>query len=468
MAHLSDMEELLATISATQIRDYMREAMNCYMASAYRGCVVLSYIALFDDLLAKLGELGKVNAAAKTIHMDATKRKGNQDVFESYLMDQLGSNNLISGLDVDFLTTLRKLRNKSAHPSGHKPSPEEARFIFYETITRFLSRPILSTTQLVGEIVVRLSNVNFFPTIVFEEMKAIVEEEISPLHDEAIPQLIAKLVVAITSTDPTLAKNSSYFLIGLALLDQDLVSKELRTRVLTAKSDDPQYSPIVVQLLSANGKLIIGLTPACLARIRQVLSKQIDDITPALTESKLLHPTSALTSIVVHLDEAELLTNFKSELEKLFDKRPYSQKLVRALINRPTTFASYFSTILGKAGSSDFGTANAFANAIEDISAELSALASEEQAFQLLVAVLQAASWGAFDAKGLRQAKFASIPELRAKAITFATASAAAASAYLADKLNLPISGENFVDEYFTDEHARYTGRCAIKPRSVR
>lgn len=57
MAHLTDMEELRATIPGADIRDYMREAMSCYMASAYRGAVVLSYIALFDDLLAKLGEL---------------------------------------------------------------------------------------------------------------------------------------------------------------------------------------------------------------------------------------------------------------------------------------------------------------------------------------------------------------------------------------------------------------------------
>ena len=124
----------------------MREAMCCYMAGAYRGAVVLSYIALFDDLLAKLGELANVNATAKTIFLEATKKKADQDVYESYLIDQLASKNLISGLDSSFLATLRTLRNKSAHPSGHKPSPEEARFIFFETVDRFLSKPILSTT----------------------------------------------------------------------------------------------------------------------------------------------------------------------------------------------------------------------------------------------------------------------------------------------------------------------------------
>ena len=117
------MEELLARIPGADIRDYMREAMSCYMAGAYRGALVLSYIALFDDLLTKLGELGNVNSEAKLIFTEATKKKTDQDVYESYLINQLTSKNLISGLDSSFLTTLRTLRNKSAHPSGHKPSP---------------------------------------------------------------------------------------------------------------------------------------------------------------------------------------------------------------------------------------------------------------------------------------------------------------------------------------------------------
>ncbi|MEW5607110.1 hypothetical protein, partial [Pseudomonas juntendi] len=76
MAHLTDMEELIATISDAEIRDYMREAMSCYMAGAYRGSIVLSYIALFDDILVKLGELAKVNTVAKTISDEAFKKKG--------------------------------------------------------------------------------------------------------------------------------------------------------------------------------------------------------------------------------------------------------------------------------------------------------------------------------------------------------------------------------------------------------
>ena len=190
MAHLTEIEELLARILGTDILDYMREAMSCYMAGAYRGAVVLSYIALFNDLLAKLGELANVNATAKTIFLEATKKKADQDVYESYLIDQLASKNLISGLDSSFLATLRALRNVSAHPSGHKPSPEEARFIFFENVDRFLSKPILSTTHLVDDLVTRLKNTNFFPSTSIADIRNVVGDELANLHDEAMPQLV--------------------------------------------------------------------------------------------------------------------------------------------------------------------------------------------------------------------------------------------------------------------------------------
>lgn len=61
---LSDMEELLSRIQNKAIVDYMREGIGCYHAGAYRGCIVLSYIALFDDLSQKLHELAKTNATA--------------------------------------------------------------------------------------------------------------------------------------------------------------------------------------------------------------------------------------------------------------------------------------------------------------------------------------------------------------------------------------------------------------------
>lgn len=254
MAHLTYMEELLTSIESPDIRDYMREAMNCYMVSAYRGCIVLSYIALFDDLLSKLAELGKVNKTANKIHNEAAKKKSDQEIFESFLIDRLGATKLLSGLDTTFLNTLRTLRNKSAHPSGHRPSPEEARFIFFEVINRFLSQPILSTTQLVDELIDRLKNKNFFPTTQIFDIKEVVQEELSDLHDEAISQLVTKLTINATSSDSTISRNAGFFLTGLAALDKSAIIEQIKKKVIQAKSDDPNYASVNCVLYHRTGK----------------------------------------------------------------------------------------------------------------------------------------------------------------------------------------------------------------------
>lgn len=454
MAHLTDMEELLATIPSSDIRDYMREAMHCYMASAYRGSLVLSYIALFDDLLAKLGKLANANSMAKAIFTEAIKKKTDQDVYESYLIDQLTAKNLISGLDSSFLTTLRTLRNKSAHPSGHKPSPEEARFIFFETINRFLSQSILSTTHLVDDLISRLKNTNFFPSVNISDIKNVVADEIASLHDEAMPKLVSKLSTASTSADTITSKNASFFLIGLARQDKSAANVALQNKLLVSKADNEAYADVLTQVLSANGKLIVDLNSATIVRIRAVLAKKIADVTGAISESKLIHPTSAITSIASVISDSELITIFKPELEALFKKRAHSEFIVKLVQEKPTLLPIYFPLLLAKAGSSDFDTANALSNAVESLDAPLSTLLSDEQSFQLIVSILKAADWGAWSAKGIASAKFAGIPLLRAKALTHATVEKGLATQYIEIKLSESKSIDDFIAANLTNEEA--------------
>jgi hypothetical protein len=446
------MEELLSTIPSVAIRDYMREAMSCYMAGAYRGSIVLSYIALFDDVLTKLGELAKVNSDAKVIFLEASKRKNDQDVYESYLMDQLLAKSLLSGLDVAFLTTLRTLRNKSAHPSGHVPSPEEARFIFYETVSRFLSRPILSTTHLVDELMSRLNNANFFPAPMSSEFKLVVNEETTHLHPAAIPQLVTKLVSAVVSADATTAKNSGFFIIGLALQDSPDADSSIKAKLLDAKASDAQYADVILQVLSANGKLFSGISPTCSTRIRALLSLQIDKTSEEVSETKLIHPVTTLNSIARHMTETEFVAIFSAQIQKVFDKRPYSAGVVKLVSTRPLVFGMYFPKILANARSSDFGPANAFSDAADRLDAPLATLATPEQAFQLIVAVLEAADWNAFSAKAIVQSRFAETPCLREKAIEYITSRQAAAEAYLASASVAGGTITGFVAKYLTNE----------------
>jgi hypothetical protein len=452
MAHLTDLEELLATIPGSEIRDYMREAMNCYMAGAYRGTLVLSYIALFDDLLAKLGELANVNSAAKTIYTEALKKKGDQDVYESYLVDQLTSKSLITGLDGSFLNTLRTLRNKSAHPSGHKPSAEEARFIFYETVSRFLAKSLLSTTHLVDQLIDRLKNTNFFPSNAVPEIASVVSDETTSLHDEAMPQLVAKLCGAVKSTDTTTRTNASFFLIGLAKLDKAHITAALQSKLVTMKADDSTFAGLITQTISANGKLVAGLNATTVVRVRAVISQKIEETTSAISESKLIHPTSTLSSIAGVLPDADLLPTYQPEFNALFAKRAHSIFVVKLVKDKPVLLPLYFPHALARAGSSTFDISKSFASAIESLDAPLAELLSDMQAFQIIAAVVSAANNGTWAAAGVANSQFSDAPMLRSKALACVVADKVVAAAYAANALSQTIDADEFIANYLAPE----------------
>lgn len=455
MAHLTDMEELLATIESSLIKDYMREAMNCYMGGAYRGCIVLSYIALFDDLLDKLAQLGKVNSVAKNIHIEASKKKSDQDVFESYLIDQLASNSLLSGLDAAFLDILRTLRNKSAHPSGHKPSPEEARFIFFEVINRFLSKPILSTTQLVDEIITRLANTNFFPTSMIADVSEVVLEEIASLHDAAIPQLIEKLADASISPDKLVAKNASHFIVGLARIQSGIINEQLRNRIIKKKSDDPQFSLLILRLISADGSLVLGLPTTHIKRVKGILTDRITEIKASDSETKFAHPISVVVSLAKSLTEDQMRKQFHDEIVLLIEKRPYSEYLIDAIQKHEKLLEEYIEHLLKNAGSGNFDAANAFARSIEDLDETIADVIDGKQAFHFIVAVIRAANWGAFASKDLVRTKFSRIPAIHIKATKYMNSHKKIAREYFQAELHSDLIFSEFLTKYLEpDEDA--------------
>jgi hypothetical protein len=446
------MEELLARIPASDIRRYMREALSCYAAGAYRGVVVLTYIALCEDLLAKLGELGNVNSAAKSIFTTMTKKKTDQAVYKNDLINQLISGKHVSSLDQSFLKTLRILRNKSAHPSGHKPSPEEARYVFFETIDRFLSKPVLSTTPLVDELIVRLKNSNFFPSRSIEEVRNVVRDELANLHADALPQLVIKMASALTSTETSIKENSGYFLIGLANLDNSIANGALQSKLIAAKADDAEYHDVIMQAISANGKLLSDIVDTPLERVKAILSTQISEVTSAVSETALAHPTSVLVSVAKVMSEADFLEKFQPEIEALFEKRAHSERVINLVKDKPKLFPIYFPWLLKKAGSYDFTIANSFSSAVGELDSSLGAILSDEQSLQLIVVIMRAARNGSWAAKAARSAKFAGIPTLRSKALAFINSDGSAAAQFIELKLQETKSMNDFVAANLTDE----------------
>lgn len=72
---LRDMEELLNSVFDIEIKDYMREALNCYNSGSYKACVVMSVIAGIYDLHKKVKAQANSNHKFRQLDMEVEKKK---------------------------------------------------------------------------------------------------------------------------------------------------------------------------------------------------------------------------------------------------------------------------------------------------------------------------------------------------------------------------------------------------------
>lgn len=419
MKGLSDMEELLGRIESKGMVDYMREAVGCYHAGAYRACIVLSYIALFADLAEKLHELARTNSTAKKISNEVKQRQSDQQVFETYMVDQLKSAKLITEAEASTLEQVRVCRNKAAHPSGVHASPEEARFVYFEVIDKFLSKRLLLTTQAVDALILRLSNANFFPTTDIKETRSIVESELASLHEAVFPYLIEQLVQACNDPDQNTEKNAQRFIVGLSYLRRDTLTPHIRKRLVKAKAESTDYQQVILRAASANPNILDDHDAPTMIRIRSLLEAAVDETKTSIAVTQFSHPIYLLSSLLDAFGEERVLTDFTDLANKIVNNYRYSGSLVKILLEAPTLKKTWLKKLKREAGSSTYDTANRFAGNISDIDEQLGELIEPKDAFELVVFVCDAANTGAFTSQSLRSGQFLSVPKLRDLAIMF-------------------------------------------------
>jgi len=449
MSGLADMEELLGSISNKDIVDYMREARACYGGGAYRGCIVMSYIAMFDDIRLKLGELAKVNGQAKTLWQEVEKRSNDQDVFESYMADQLLKTGLITTADHKQLGIVRDIRNSAAHPSGVHASPEEARYVYRTVIDVFLSRPLLKTTHAVDAVLERLGKANLFPTATTEDLAAIAQAETASVNDAALPHLVVKLVEANADPDADTKRNAGRMLAGLAALKRPELRKLIRVKLIEGKSHDADYGPWIVKAIAADGALIKDLQADVVLRVSNLLltAARVAKL-PAATA--LGHPVQQFAAVLEALGESAVRKEYAPLVQEMVARFPYNPGFLDALSEAPDTRAEVVGKWKVAARSGTFDTANAFADALPVLDDYAEKFLTEEDALEIVAGVVAAAENNARRSKAVRAGKFSDAPEIAGKAVSYAKTKPKGALKLLQKRVSLVETAKSFVEDELT------------------
>lgn len=413
------MEELIGKVVDQNISDYMSESLSCYMAGAYRGSIILSFIALFDDISTKLGELAKINGKAKQIHKSLKEKQDNQEVFETFVVNQLRSNGIITELEASTIDLVKQRRNKAAHPSGHHPSAEEARFVFSEVINKFLCKPTLTTIQLAEEILARISNSNFFTSSSVSDGADIVEVEIEKLHHETYPYLISKLVEISDEAGGAKKNNATFFLNSLARLNVEPVNKIIAKLYIDKKADDSESKNKIIAALSSNPLILNEVKKTTIKRFKKLLQERIENLPVGVPVTRLSHPSTFFRRLINDLPPEKVLELFNDELKIYIEIFPYSNFLPAFMENDQDLKKYYIDLLKNNASSSQFSDANSFVENIVNLEENLVEILSEPDCLELILGIISAARHNAFSAIDMRNAKFRSIKRIKAKANRF-------------------------------------------------
>jgi hypothetical protein len=414
---LSDMEDLLGRVSDNEIVDFMREAFVCYGAGAYRACIVLTFIAVFEDLKKKVDAIATPsNAPLYAVATDVAALAAGQKPFENQLVERLRAVDAITELQAQRLKQIIDHRNKAAHPSGLHASAEEARYVYFEAVDKFLSQRVLSTTHAADSLIEQLKQPNFFPSVSILEIANVADEEIQNIHPTGYDYLVIRLVKAVESADSNQAKNARLLLTALAAGGDTGMADLLFKRLVKPKSADNNYFDIIFTCCAANPDLVRVADAVTISRQSALFASATDATSDAVSLRSYRHPVQLVESLATLLREPAVLTTLNPFVDKVIEKYGRVAALAPIALGIATVKPKLLKVYYDGVGSSDYGTANRFANLLPDVDQAFASHLTDAECLHLLALAVRGANWGAFGLLNLRDTRFASLPKVAARA----------------------------------------------------
>lgn len=161
---LRDMEELLNKVHDNEIKDYLNEALKCYVGGSFRACVIMSVIAGGYDLHKKVKALAGSDSSFRKLDEEVEQRKSKNEVYEKYLFEQCATKeiDMLNSSELKELQRCLDTRNDCAHPSNFVCSPEKARDIYSSIIDVLASKPVLFGFKHMKNLIDEMQEKTFF------------------------------------------------------------------------------------------------------------------------------------------------------------------------------------------------------------------------------------------------------------------------------------------------------------------
>ena len=271
---IRDMELLLNSVYDEEIKLYLKEALDCYSAEAYRACIIMSLIGGIHDLHNKIKGLAPSNHDISELEKEVSDLKKSLTPYERTLINRCATTeiDLLSASDAKELNRCFDIRNDCAHPSDYFCTAETARYVFSTIIDILASKPVLLGQQHIKELIGNINSDTYFPRLDKSEIREFVNNQLKLYSSRIIKPLAQKLVKQIVSDTVQSNKNKQYFLANMVDKLNSNFDAVVMPLFISSKNDND-----IMNMISSNIGFVEYLSDENIKRLLRIFKKYLID-----------------------------------------------------------------------------------------------------------------------------------------------------------------------------------------------
>lgn len=260
-----DLDELILLCRTKQSKKFIKEAIDCYRAGAFRSCIVSTWNAVVFDFIFKLKELKLFGDPEATLQLSNFEKlrslnnyKGLWD-FESKIPEYaLKKFELISQIEELDIKRLFEDRSRCAHPSmssleePFEATAELARYHLRSAVIHLLQRPPVQGRTAHDDILQQIESENF-PQDVESAVNYLQQSLLLRARHTLIKDIVVNLTVGLLTENFSQKKTKQHFsaINAIAFIHHKFTQESLNEKlsdIILRKVDDVNFDKLVSYL----------------------------------------------------------------------------------------------------------------------------------------------------------------------------------------------------------------------------
>lgn len=409
-----DKDSLLESVVVDASRSYLKEAIDCYDAGAYRASAVMLSCAVFEDIRLKAESFARYDTWCTEFKNHVNSRRDEQESYESNVIEKVHSSKIFDPEQRSALVRIWKTRNHAAHPSGVPVTGAQVADLIRVGIKNFLAKTELLGDESVEALLLELETVDLFPESYSHRGHQVAPALLQAIQPKAYFRIANEIVAGIRGgRGGRFGHNGRNFLISMASTRERTKVSALTVALFKETTPNPDET-WVLDVVAAAPEILAGVSKASLAGADASLAAMCGAI--AEDSDRSIELADNFQAMLEGLDADLLASGFRDTVDAMLEHVWYRAVIVKCLqkSERLNVLAMY-ALIQRLEQPHDAGQ---FVDMMRRFRSE-SALAqaiSDEQAFTIVALICQAAIRGDAKCRETTFSGFESFQLLREKA----------------------------------------------------